>query len=740
MLPTTAAAPQEFSPFPQLTFRSFSNFIEKNFSSEIKLSTVLIMLFTVMENPDLLSLHARQQYSLVEGEKVSTINSWIKCLSRAVYARVNSNNSKLLSESDHYNGISENHMISNIAIKLDSFGQLLGLVKYNNKGHLKGSLRPISYKAIEAVHVICPATYKCKTIKYQSQSLIQISRPRDVPLATLIKNNTIHQDVPVLTGKCPSCTTLYSADHERSPEIDDEKVFTRLYLNSAKYIKVGQSTWVDRMFSNAVVNGMYSFHASASAYMEFWNNSFGKTQQHTRSPLSHCQIWQAFVQESICTVATCANMELSLRDNLAIDEITKEAFSVLGEEGAIQAANQHACSECTQKYIKPDTNSVAPATSAAPTSDAMDVDHDMDVANSMDVDHAPVKMVVVDGICFGPQHCAHPGCADELINYRGEVFCAIHTREYGAKCRVVNCEHVKVKDTQACQQHQPQWKKFVAQHKRQSGGGYCKIAQRPAENLPWVANREPRIQPHDEEMEEPVQKNYFKAPSFYCVETVCAPCGVIVAWTKFAKAESPTNILAFLEKVFPTEESRPDYICIDKACRVLRSAVRNKSWDNIWEKTTRFIVDTYHYRNHKDDDELCQKWCNPAPSDGSAPNLVIEEKDKQGRPCWRRAFNTQACEQLNAWIGGFESILRPMTAGNFNWFLHSMLFYHTLHVIAKQERKKASAATSNSDSDHDSDSDNDSDSDSGSDSDGDGKNSSGSGSNSDSDSGIDNDM
>jgi len=38
----------------------------------------------------------------------------------------------------------------------------------------------------------------------------------------------------------------------------------------------------------------------------------------------------------------------------------------------------------------------------------------------------------------------------------------------------------------------------------------------------------------------------------------------------------------------------------------------------------------------------CKKWCNPAPADGSAPNLVIEGKDKQGKPCFRRAFNTQA--------------------------------------------------------------------------------------------------
>ena len=78
------------------------------------------------------------------------------------------------------------------------------------------------------------------------------------------------------------------------------------------------------------------------------------------------------------------------------------------------------------------------------------------------------------------------------------------------------------------------------------------------------------------------------------------------------------------------------------------------------------------------------QWCNPAPLDGSAPNLVIAETDRQGHVVYKRAFNTQACEQLNAWIGGFEFILKKMTPGNFNWFLHTMLFYHTQYVINKQ--------------------------------------------------------
>jgi len=55
---------------------------------------------------------------------------------------------------------------------------------------------------------------------------------------------------------------------------------------------------------------------------------------------------------------------------------------------------------------------------------------------------------------------------------------------------------------------------------------------------------------------------------------------------------------------------------------------------------------------------MCRTYCNPAPLDGSAPNLVIEAETKDGKKYLKRAFNTQACEQLNGWIGGFDSILK----------------------------------------------------------------------------------
>ena len=284
------------------------------------------------------------------------------------------------------------------------------------------------------------------------------------------------------------------------------------------------------------------------------------------------------------------------------------------------------------------------------------------------------------------------------------MFCALHEQEHGARCNVRGCRNQKVVTTKACQEHQAIWKRYLANHNRKQLSGFRRVL-RSTENQPWQPATESSarpVQPHDEPAPEVQYATYFMPRRFYCVETICAPCGVVIAWAKFARSESPSHIMQFLETVYPTEESRPDYICIEKACQVLSHSIAAGSWDR-WSTTSRFIVDAYHYINHKVTDFLCRAWCNPAPMDGSAPNLVILDYDKRGQPYYKRAFNTQACEQLNAWLGGFESIMRKMTVGNFNWFLHTMLFYHTQMVLEKQEKQESRRSDDDNDSADDSD-------------------------------------
>ncbi|KAF8056702.1 hypothetical protein FPV67DRAFT_1431184, partial [Lyophyllum atratum] len=280
-------------------------------------------------------------------------------------------------------------------------------------------------------------------------------------------------------------------------------------------------------------------------------------------------------------------------------------------------------------------------------------------------------------------------CSRDLVNARGGVFCARHEAIMSTKCLIKGCNNSRVEPTKACQIHQSRWSSHITRFGRQTLLGVRRLLRRAEEEAqPWLPATTQHHQPHDTPApENQGRDNYFTPSRFYCVETLCAPCGVVIAWTKFAKAESPTNILNWLNEVYPTPDVRPNYVCIDKACLVLRTAINNGFWD-IWQETTRFIVDAYHYINHRTTDYLCRKWCNPAPLNGSAPNLVLVETDRQGRQHYKRAFNTQACEQLNAWLGGFQAILNKMTVDNFNWTLHALLFLHTKKVIALQKARE----------------------------------------------------
>jgi hypothetical protein len=83
--PTVYASP-ESGAFPDIPFQMFNNFITQNFNANISLSTVFLIFFTLIENPDLLNLHARQKIKVVEGERGTKATGWLKCLAYALYA------------------------------------------------------------------------------------------------------------------------------------------------------------------------------------------------------------------------------------------------------------------------------------------------------------------------------------------------------------------------------------------------------------------------------------------------------------------------------------------------------------------------------------------------------------------------------------------------------------------------------------------------------------------------------
>ena len=83
---------------------------------------------------------------------------------------------------------------------------------------------------------------------------------------------------------------------------------------------------MDWLFSNSVLCGIYHFHASASAYAEFWNDAVWKLQPGNSRKITRHQIRHTFVQESIRSLASCSHVNLELEDGLALAQVTNKHF------------------------------------------------------------------------------------------------------------------------------------------------------------------------------------------------------------------------------------------------------------------------------------------------------------------------------------------------------------------------------------------------------------------------------
>jgi hypothetical protein len=153
-----ANAVQNEQPFPDISFKVFNTFIEDNFSSKISLATVLMLLFTVNENTDLLNLHQRQQNpQLKRVEQRREISAWIKSLAREI--QIQTTNAKFktfFKKSDVLPSLPETEVIDKLGIKLNAFANMLGLKAYGSDGKLIKKLQPISKKEIQPILILCP--------------------------------------------------------------------------------------------------------------------------------------------------------------------------------------------------------------------------------------------------------------------------------------------------------------------------------------------------------------------------------------------------------------------------------------------------------------------------------------------------------------------------------------------------------------------------------------------------------
>ncbi|KAF6757122.1 hypothetical protein DFP72DRAFT_846036 [Ephemerocybe angulata] len=257
--PALAAPPT--LPFPNITFKVFSDCIQEQFFSDISLSTVLVLLYSLTENPEFLNLHGWQQQAKVVGEHGRTITTWMAMFSRLMLDSV----------------VLEEHVehtvpaVNALSLKLDQMVSVLQLNMYKPSRSIYHHRKPISYK------------------------------------------------------------------NEETDEYD------RRHLNGARYLKIGRELWADRTFSNSILCATYSFHSSTSAFMDFWNESVGRG---AGVKISHCQVWHAYILESLRMIAGDQGVDLVLPDHYNIDQIMAAAYDHLGADDVIKAAEGHAFFYC----------------------------------------------------------------------------------------------------------------------------------------------------------------------------------------------------------------------------------------------------------------------------------------------------------------------------------------------------------------------------------------------------------
>ncbi|CAM9811413.1 unnamed protein product, partial [Laminaria digitata] len=118
-------------------------------------------------------------------------------------------------------------------------------------------------------------------------------------------------------------------------------------------------------------------------------------------------------------------------------------------------------------------------------------------------------------------------------------------------------------------------------------------------------------------------------------------CGIVTGVAPLWEAEGPTEVATALNHVWKHENTRPEILFYDLACRRRRYLQHHP--DAGWDGTLNY-VDRFHFLNHNETD--CNNYCNPNKKD----NRLLWRRDVNNRDVFR--WNSSMAESNNAFIAG----------------------------------------------------------------------------------------
>ncbi|KAJ7725665.1 hypothetical protein DFH07DRAFT_871769 [Mycena maculata] len=478
----------------------------------------------------------------------------------------------------------------------------------------------------------------------------------------------------LIVARCSKCKADYYPD-VITQKVQGSHRRTQLLEYDAEYIRVSkQGVWAHRKIALAQEKAVQRLHCGWSNFANWVNDMTEDINQRLTYRQAQKALRRAFFPAAFAGSPRVRDIYLRCPRPCKISHCScKRGHWENG--GVIPGAMDHGCMDCThvKRYGVPVVNAGGAA----------------DVVGSEAGPAGPIDPTVVENPLppnlpeFVPMQDAPPPGAPlgyerlsvmdgktvthkvwPLHNYKNGRFCEEHL-PLRLVCGIIPCGlPIRSADAYEDRFHRLNFPGVQRVIRRQAGTAAAPGAAHPVQ-LQALGDT-----PGDQVV------HTFKAKTIYCLQTIQWACGVPIGWGKCYKSESAPQVLGFLNKVWEDHpDKRPGFIVYDKACELLRHIVTQNINDS-WIASTKFIVDAWHYIGHRATDILCRTRCNPAPTNGSQPDLVIIQVDENGVAHQTRAFNTETAEQLNSWISGYESQFRQMTDVNYDFYIHVLMMIY----------------------------------------------------------------
>ncbi|KAJ6479389.1 hypothetical protein DFH09DRAFT_1253344 [Mycena vulgaris] len=475
----------------------------------------------------------------------------------------------------------------------------------------------------------------------------------------------------LVIGHCDSCGADYYPDRitRKGP---GRKRFQVLEYD-AEFLRLSkQGVWVHRQIAVAQEKMLHRFHAGWSNFALWLNDTTSDINVTFTHRQSQRLFHEHFARRLLIFHGKAEIFTCPAHSTAKV--LAENVRELIGKDGGVlPTAMTHGCMDCThvKKYgsVVEGENPGGEADIVGSTSGPIDpaaaqtAPLPAGLPETLPQQEAPpngcpcgyCRMAVMDGKTLKHDKCALDDCRGPLVNYKNGRFCENHLG-LANKCGIIPCGRP------ICT---PDALTFRCVIRRQNAEGEASGNF----HAPGAPSLQVQLQALGDISGDKVVHT-FKAKSIYCVQIVQWACGVPIAWGKCYRSESSPQVLAFLNKTWDDyPQLRPSFMVYDKACELLRHIV-TQDVNDLWLTSTKFIVDAWHYIGHRATDILCRTRCNPAPTNGSQPDLVLAEVDNNGVVHQTRAFNTETAEQLNSWLDGFEAQLCHMTDVNFDVYMH----------------------------------------------------------------------